>query len=98
MKTKAHIRTTGFAHSGAELQATLQGLQRLPSQSQLQFGVQSNRSNQPYHPPVLLKRTSNPALENQQTNQEAKTDDNVADVNVLAEFESWLESGAVDIV
>ncbi|KAG2755826.1 P-loop containing nucleoside triphosphate hydrolase protein [Suillus brevipes Sb2] len=97
-KTKAHIRTTGIAHSGAELQATLQGLQRLPSQSQLQFGVQSNRSNQPYHPPVLLKRTSNPALENQQTNQEAKTDDNVADVNVLAEFESWLESGAVDIV
>ncbi|KAG1761698.1 Sec63 Brl domain-containing protein [Suillus occidentalis] len=97
-KTKAHIRTTGIARSGTKLQATLQRLQRLPSEFQLQFGVQSNRTNQPDPPPVLSKRTSNPALENQQTNQEPKTDNNAADVNVLAEFESWLESGAIDIV
>lgn len=93
--TRAYIRTTGIARSGVQLPATLQ---RLPSRSQLQFGVQSNTSNQPYPPPLLLKRTSNPALANQQTNQETKADNKAADVNFLAEFESWLESGAVDIV
>ncbi|KAG1891431.1 P-loop containing nucleoside triphosphate hydrolase protein [Suillus subluteus] len=96
-KTRAHIRTTGITLFGAELQATSQCFQRLPSRSQSQFDVQSNTTNQPCPPPVF-KRTSNPTLENQQTNQEMKPDNNAADVDVLAEFESWLESGAVDIV
>ncbi|KAG1789378.1 uncharacterized protein HD556DRAFT_1446994 [Suillus plorans] len=84
-KTGAYIRATGIARSGAELQATSQCLQ--PSRSQPQFGVQNNTINQPYPPPVSFRRT----------NQEIKAK-NAADVDVLAEFESWLESGAVDIV
>lgn len=96
-KTRVHIRTTGIVRSDAELQATSQCLRRIPSRSQLQSGVQSNTTNQPYPPPVFFERTSNTALQNQQTNQEMKTN-NAADVDVLAEFESWLESGAVDIV
>ncbi|KAG2349464.1 P-loop containing nucleoside triphosphate hydrolase protein [Suillus weaverae] len=95
-KTRACIRTTGIAHT--ELQATSQHLQTLPSGSQLQFGIQSNTTDRPYPPPVFFKRTSNPALGNQQMNQEMKTDNSAADIDVLAEFESWLESGAVDIV
>lgn len=95
-KTRACIRTTGIAHT--ELQATSQHLQTLPSRSQLQFGIQSNTTDRPYPPPVFFKRTSNPALGNQQMNQEMKTDNSAADIDVLAEFESWLESGAVDIV
>ncbi|KAG1754344.1 hypothetical protein EDB19DRAFT_1902496 [Suillus lakei] len=96
-KASAHIRTAGISYSSAELQATSQRLQRLPSKSQIQFGVQSN-ANQPYPPPISFKRTSHPAFEHQQTNQEMKADNNAADVDVLAEFESWLESGSVDIV
>lgn len=97
-KTGAYIRATRIARSGAELQATSQCLQ--PSKSQPQFGVQNNTTNQPYPPPVSFRRISNPvdpAIRNQRTNQEIKTK-NAADVDVLAEFESWLESGAVDIV
>ncbi|KAG2041892.1 Sec63 Brl domain-containing protein [Suillus americanus] len=96
-KTRAHIRTTGITHSGAKLQATPQCFQRLP-RSEPRFDVQSNTTNQSCPPLVFYKRTSNPTLENQQTNQGMKTDNNEADVDVLAEFESWLESGAVDIV
>ncbi|KAG1778474.1 hypothetical protein EV702DRAFT_154436 [Suillus placidus] len=97
-KTGACIRTTGIARSDTELQATSQHLQTLPSRSQLQFGIQSNTTDRSYPPPVFFKRTSNHALGNQQMNQEMKTDNNAADIDVLAEFESWLESGAVDIV
>ncbi|KAG2146850.1 Sec63 Brl domain-containing protein [Suillus bovinus] len=99
-KTRTHIRTTKITRSSAELQATAsQCLQ--PSRSQPQSGIQSNTTNRPYPPPpVSLRRTSNfanPALGNQQTNREMKTNDTAA-VDVLAEFESWLDSGAVDIV
>ncbi|KAG1903838.1 uncharacterized protein F5891DRAFT_1208495 [Suillus fuscotomentosus] len=97
-KTGAYIRATGIARSGAELQATSQCLQ--PSKPQPQFDIQNNTTNQPYPPPVSFRRTSNPvdpAIGNQRRNQEIKTK-HAADVDVLAEFESWLESGAVVIV
>ncbi|KAG2147242.1 Sec63 Brl domain-containing protein [Suillus cothurnatus] len=98
-KIRADIRTTETTHSDAEPQATSQCFQRSPSRPQPQIvDIQSNTINQPCPPPVFFKRNLNHALENQQTNPEMKTDNYTADVDVLAEFESWLESGAVNIV
>jgi ATP-dependent DNA helicase HFM1/MER3 len=97
-KIGADIRTTETTHSDAEPQATSQCFRRRPSRRQPQIDIQSNTINQPCPPPVFFKRNLNHALENQQTNPEMKTDNYTADVDVLAEFESWLESGAVNIV
>lgn len=65
--------------------------------SQLPSGVQIT-TNQPYPLPVSFKGTSDHAPEHVQRDGGMKTGNNAVEVDVVAEFESWLESGAVDIV
>jgi len=89
-RTSAQHQTTETTYSGIELQA--------PSKRhRLQPGVQST-NNQPYPLPAPINGTSNPATKDAETGREAKISNNTVEVDPVAEFESWLESGAVDIV
>jgi len=87
-RISAQHQTTRTTYSSIELQA--------PSKHhRLQPGVQST-TNQPYPLPAPINGTSNPVAT--QTDREMKTSNNTVEVDAVAEFESWLKSGAVDIV
>ncbi|OJA17319.1 hypothetical protein AZE42_04133 [Rhizopogon vesiculosus] len=87
------FHATDIAYSSVKPQATSNRLQS--SQLCSQFGAQVNTTNKPYS---LPGRTSSITSDHKQMDQEMKPSNNAVEVDVLAEFESWLESGAVDIV
>jgi ATP-dependent DNA helicase HFM1/MER3 len=95
-ETGTQNQATGTTCSSVEPHAT----SKHPISSQLHspFRGNLNTTNQPQPPPVSFKRTSSPAAKYEQTDRKMKTGNNTVEVDMLAEFESWLESGAVDIV